>query len=465
VSGVLSASSAAITGGLSAGSGTFSNATVSGGLSAASAAITGGLSAESATFSNATVAGSLSVGGQPVFDATGTLNQAQNDKYAQLRVLTNSTGDDHHMYLNYPDRDDSTTYIFNDPIISGNATVSGVLSASSAAITGGVSAGSGTFSAPVVAPNQIQAPLVGTVRVRGSGLNWTGDLSRNIVVNGTDQAGESRGLHVTVIRRSDHTVLSNHTYDTYDNPVAGQPAASDAMAALLNGLDDTVLVAIASFDAWTTQLTPAGRTALARVGGSQLVLTIPNTCCDDLTGGRTAYALLGIPGTGLGAGIERWVPSGEGVAEFAALLVGPDVVGMGGPQPSVGFWYTYGGAVIATTSSWVDVPATTVSFSLQRRSTVKMEYALSMDASTAGNHCGIRFVVDGVPQGHSQYGNTITMGTGSDWWQTVADMIIEPLAPGQHTVYIQIISVNNGSCGLDTSDYSRPWVAVTAFPY
>jgi hypothetical protein len=69
---------------------------------------------------------SLKINNRQVIDAAGKLNQAQWDLYAEMRVLTNTVGaPDHHMYLNYPNRADSRTYLYNDPSISGTLTVSG----------------------------------------------------------------------------------------------------------------------------------------------------------------------------------------------------------------------------------------------------------------------------------------------------------------------------------------------------
>ncbi|MCB9523649.1 MAG: hypothetical protein H6702_09780 [Myxococcales bacterium] len=82
--------------------------------------ITGDLTAQG-------LAGSgLTIGGRPVIGADGKLNQAQWDLYAEMRVLTNTVGaPDHNMYLNYPTRADSRTYLYNDPVVNGTLTVNG----------------------------------------------------------------------------------------------------------------------------------------------------------------------------------------------------------------------------------------------------------------------------------------------------------------------------------------------------
>lgn len=70
--------------------------------------------------------GSLTINGRTIVDGTGRLNQAAWDLYAEVRVLTNQTGNpDHHMYVNYPNRADSDTYLYNDPRVVGSLTVDG----------------------------------------------------------------------------------------------------------------------------------------------------------------------------------------------------------------------------------------------------------------------------------------------------------------------------------------------------
>ena len=59
-----------------------------------------------------------------VLNENGTLNQAQWNRHAQLRVLTNTIGrPDLNMYVNYPNRANSKTYLYNDPKVEGTLTV------------------------------------------------------------------------------------------------------------------------------------------------------------------------------------------------------------------------------------------------------------------------------------------------------------------------------------------------------
>ena len=65
------------------------------------------------------------VGDRLIINENGLLNQARWDLYTEVRVLTNTTGQpDNHMYVNYPNREGSNTYLYNDPRVEGTLTVS-----------------------------------------------------------------------------------------------------------------------------------------------------------------------------------------------------------------------------------------------------------------------------------------------------------------------------------------------------
>ncbi|MSQ04254.1 MAG: hypothetical protein EXR71_20600 [Myxococcales bacterium] len=69
---------------------------------------------------------SVSVGARQIIDGTGRLHQAEWDLYSEMRVLTNTAGSpDHNMYINYPNRADSRTYLYNNPLVDGALTVNG----------------------------------------------------------------------------------------------------------------------------------------------------------------------------------------------------------------------------------------------------------------------------------------------------------------------------------------------------
>ncbi len=69
-------------------------------------------------------ASGLTIAGRQVLDANGRLRQSPWDLYAEMRVLTNTQGvPDHNMHLNYPNRADSRTYLYNNPYVDGTLTV------------------------------------------------------------------------------------------------------------------------------------------------------------------------------------------------------------------------------------------------------------------------------------------------------------------------------------------------------
>lgn len=74
-------------------------------------------------------ASALTIAGRTIIGADGTLNQAQWDLAAQVRVLTNTVGNpDRNMYINYPIRADSKTFLYNNPQVEGHLTVNGNVS-------------------------------------------------------------------------------------------------------------------------------------------------------------------------------------------------------------------------------------------------------------------------------------------------------------------------------------------------
>lgn len=88
--------------------------------------VNGGLGVTGQLTVGALSANAVNVNGRQIIDGTGRINQAQWDLYAEVRVLTNSAGNpDRNMYINYPNRNDSRTFIYNHPHVVGNLTVDG----------------------------------------------------------------------------------------------------------------------------------------------------------------------------------------------------------------------------------------------------------------------------------------------------------------------------------------------------
>lgn len=127
----------------------------------------------------------------------------------------------------------------------------------------------------------------GKIYIKGTGFdrNETRVLTINDDGNNYFTVG-ARGLALAVIDRSTLVVKEVSYYDVY-----GDPAAQNSLADKLNSLDDSGFVALASFDA--IQIPDALRQALIRCGSSGYINQY-----------RCPYAFLGIPGIGLGRGIE-----------------------------------------------------------------------------------------------------------------------------------------------------------------
>lgn len=125
----------------------------------------------------------------------------------------------------------------------------------------------------------------GILYCKGTGLNR--NANRHLELNGVlvyNTGG--RGLHLTVIKKNDLSVLSKLNYDVY-----GVATERTVLANALNALKDDVIVVITSYDAIVIDTTLAN--ALIRCGGSGILLST-----------RDPYALVGIPGIGKGNGIE-----------------------------------------------------------------------------------------------------------------------------------------------------------------
>lgn len=154
---------------------------------------------------------------------------------------------------------------------------------------------------------------LGKLFLRGTGNN--NNQSKIIRLNDLDVFnGASTAFTLCVIKRSDLSILAleHHFYD--------DPSVTN-LAERLNNLSADVIIALVSFDAITinTQLSEA----LQRCGGSGAPI-----CYIE----RIPYALIGIPGIGIGKGIE--VISGQGAndpyAEISTQIINGIPSGMNG---------------------------------------------------------------------------------------------------------------------------------------
>ncbi|MBM4318428.1 MAG: hypothetical protein FJ125_00345 [Deltaproteobacteria bacterium] len=154
-----------------------------------------------------------------------------------------------------------------------------------------------------------------TLRVRATGAGFTGARNRDVKLDGTDHADDLRGLHLTLIRLADHTVVFDRAYDT-----ATKPEDAAALATKLASSDTSQLVVLASYDSWEGQRSAELAAQLLRCGASTTVLG---------GGPGSAYLLVGICGMGSGSGIElHQTVAADAMAEVMALLVDGAVVGL-----------------------------------------------------------------------------------------------------------------------------------------
>lgn len=165
-----------------------------------------------------------------------------------------------------------------------------------------------------------------TFGVCATGLSDSDPGTPGLFVNGASSSANSpgRSYNVWTINRSDGSISSFHNYDVF----AGSDAAS--MASFLNGLSDSVIVVVATYDEPQTHRLDSGlAAAMYRCGASRAVFG--NTSAFKF---RSAYILVGIPGEGEGNGIEKYSGSIDSdthaIVSYAFALRNGYAIGIGG---------------------------------------------------------------------------------------------------------------------------------------
>lgn len=172
------------------------------------------------------------------------------------------------------------------------------------------------------------------------------DLSTGSLVPGTS-TGRSYNV-MTVLRAAPYTTTFVGTFDVF-----GSPANATSMAAALNALDNSVVVAI-----WTSDEPRNNRllngldAAMYRCGASTSVFGSPNFHF------RGAYVLVGIPGIGSGGGAEMYNGDSDGSANAwvdLSFAVGPDgfVVSGSTSTPRTLTDYSYTGDLNAAAATFL----------------------------------------------------------------------------------------------------------------
>lgn len=184
-----------------------------------------------------------------------------------------------------------------------------------------------TDSAISTANTTLNARLnrVVNINIKSRGAGATAGGNQVTSEDGTVLGTCGRSYMVTVFNGSTGAWISSTTYDVY-----GDPNASTAMANALNGIDSSRVVVVNTYDEpWNNRLTGGFEAAMYRCGASRYVFgaTSPFKY-------RGAYILVGIPGIGEGAGIERYAGSSDNAAdaycEYQLQLVNGRPVSLGG---------------------------------------------------------------------------------------------------------------------------------------
>lgn len=135
--------------------------------------------------------------------------------------------------------------------------------------------------------------------LQSAGLNYTDTRSVQaalIKYRGVTYSG-SRSYNVLTVDRVTGAPVNYHTYDVFGDDTN---ATAEALAAYLNGLDDSVIVCVCCWDEPQKYLATTGLySALLRFGATPETLTYKMKY-------RSAYILVGIADTPAGCGIERF---------------------------------------------------------------------------------------------------------------------------------------------------------------
>lgn len=161
-----------------------------------------------------------------------------------------------------------------------------------------------TFSSAVTA-NWNNAANSGKLYARGTGLNHA--ANRIVMLNGNPIVSSgSRGLTLTIINRSNLTVVSTTNYDVYSSDVN-----CNSLASALNALGADKIVILTSYDAISINSTL--NAAIQRCGGSNVTIGSD----------RLPYTLIGIPTVGKDNGLVSLYGNGasEPYAEISTLII------------------------------------------------------------------------------------------------------------------------------------------------
>lgn len=262
-----------------------------------------------------------------------------------------------------------------------------------------------TFSSSVV-QKWTDAASNGRLYARGTGLNH--NANRLVYLNGkaiVNTAG--RGLTLTVINRSNLSLVSTKNYDVY-----GNDTNCNSLASALNALGSDKIVVLTSYDAISINATL--NTALQRCGGSNLTVS----------SSRNPYVLIGIPTIGKDNGLVSFygTAASEPYAEVSTTVVNgiPQGINVMGKQKT----YIDGNGVYTGTV---------------KASQVIIDSTLTVGGSTYNGSISVKDAGNNVKVTLNRSGITAVGGKIGGW--NIASSYMEASAPASgHCIRMQ----NNG---------------------
>lgn len=307
---------------------------------------------------------------------------------------------------------------------------------------GNVNAGTGTFSGTVSAPN-----------ITLNGVN------RNSWPVGTNATSPTAQYHVKFTSNSTDPVqiTSSNLYDSGTDTYMTGTFRPGGLATSGTVSAGTVSATTGNFSGTLTGGTVNSNgniTAVGTIQGATITSTgAVNGNTINITNGGTIGGSTNIGGVTLannGGSFSGTLSGGTFSGTFTGTFNG-DGVGLVCTQSSqgpstkgIGFTSQdgYDGSIDESSNAWADVGNMSKTFTLARRALVWMQ---ASGGQTGTGHVGLRFVIDGTPTGHSNWGNKINY-VNVDWGEFIVSYGVI-LGAGTHTIKLQARS-NSGSNGV-----------------
>ena len=196
-------------------------------------------------------------------------------------------------------------------------TVSNNASSAAAAIASEASTRADAISAASTAISTVSARVNRVTNVHIRAIGGGGAQALITAEDGTTLVTGTRSYTLAVFNGSTGALVSSQSYDVWQ-----YAAQATALATALNALgSDKVAVVVTSDEPLTNRLLNGLPAALYRCGASSLVFG------SSAFADHSAYILVGIPGSGEGAGVERY---GTSTAEYQLQMVSGRPVALGG---------------------------------------------------------------------------------------------------------------------------------------